>query len=134
MNGNFLIEKQEAWEPHTEAEYVNTNFYLLENREISYGDIYLIGRMTNWEISNKYKMKFNKASRRYELSILLKQGYYNYLYVLRENNNNKVNTSFIEGSHYESNNEYYIYVYYREIGGSYDQLIGYIKTSSNSLF
>lgn len=134
LNGGFLIEKQEAWDSEIEAEYVNVNFSLLENRKISYGDIYLIGRFTDWNLSPEYKLIFNQESRRYEVSALLKQGYYNYLYVLRDNTNNTTNTSFIEGSHYECQNEYYIYVYYRDIGQFYDQLVGYIKISSNSLF
>ena len=70
----------------------------------------------------------------YESSVYLKQGYYNYLYALNDTSTGKVDVSYIEGTHYETQNEYYIYVYYREIGKTYDQLIGYIKTTSNSLF
>ena len=33
LNGNFLINKQEAWNSETEAEYVNVQFSLLENRK-----------------------------------------------------------------------------------------------------
>ena len=40
----------------------------------------------------------------------------------------------IEGSHYETRNDYHIYVYYRPIGEVYDQLIGFLKTSSKNLF
>ena len=130
LNGNFLINKQEAWNTKTEAEYVKVHFSLLENRRISYGNIYLIGRFTDWKIDEKYKMIFNENTRRYECNSLLKQGYYNYLYLLKENESNRTSLSFIEGNHYQTKNDYYIYIYYREIGTNYDQLIGYIKTSS----
>jgi len=61
---------------------------------------------------------------------LLKQGYYNYLYVVQDHTNKNTNLTFIEGSHYQTKNDYYIYVYYREIGKNYEQLIGFKKTSS----
>lgn len=131
LNGNFLINKQEAWNSETEAEYVNLQFSLLENRKVSYGDLYLIGRFTDWEIKDKYKLIWNENTRKYECNTLLKQGYYNYLYVLKDNSNNKTNLSFIEGSHYQCKNEYYIYIYFRDIGKTYDELIGYLKTSSD---
>jgi len=131
LNGNFLINKQEAWNSETEAEYVNVQFSLLENRKISYGDLYLIGRFTDWDINENFKLHWNENTRKYECNTLLKQGYYNYLYVLKDNSNNKTNLSFIEGSHYQCKNEYYIYIYFRDIGKTYDQFIGYLKTSSD---
>ncbi|MBT3418177.1 MAG: DUF5103 domain-containing protein [Flavobacteriales bacterium] len=134
LNGEFLIKKQEAWDSETEAEYVNVHFSLLADRKVSYGDIYLIGRFTDWELSEEYKLSFNENSRMYESSVYLKQGYYNYLYALNDTSTGRVDVSYIEGTHYETQNEYYIYVYYREIGKTYDQLIGYIKTTSDSLF
>ena len=130
VNGEFLINKQEAWNSETEAEYVKVNFSLLENRKISYGDIYLIGRFTDWKIKEDYKLQFNETSRKYECIALLKQGYYNYLYVVQDYSNKHTNLTFIEGSHYQTKNDYYIYVYYREIGKNYEQLIGFKKTSS----
>ena len=130
INGEFLINKQEAWNSETEAEYIKVNFSLLENRKISYGDIYLIGRFTDWKIKEDYKLQFNEISRRYECIALLKQGYYNYLYIVQDHSNKHTNLTFIEGSHYQTKNDYYIYVYYREIGKNYEQLIGFKKTSS----
>ena len=130
INGNFLIQKQEAWNSETEAEYVNVKFSLLENRKLSYADIYIIGRFSDWKTQDKFKLKWSEISRKYECETLLKQGYYNYLYIMKDNSTEKTNLSFIEGSHFQTKNDYYIYVYFREIGKSYDQLIGYIKTSS----
>ena len=130
INGEFIIDKQEAWNPEIESEYVQVNFSLLENRKISYGDIYLIGRFTDWKIKENYKLQFNEISRKYECIALLKQGYYNYLYIVQNHSNKHTNLTFIEGSHYQTKNNYYIYVYYSEIGKNYEQLIGFKKTSS----
>ena len=60
----------------------------------------------------------------------LKQGYYNYCYALDDTTENKIDIKFIEGTHYQTRNDYYIYVYYRTSTERYDQLIGFLKTSS----
>jgi len=130
INGEFLINKQEAWNSETEAEYINVKFSLLENRKFNSGDIYLIGKFTDWKINEKYKLKFNKKNRVYECLTTLKQGYYNYLYVSKDHVSENTNLTFIEGSHYQTKNDYYIYVYYLEVGKNYEQLIGFKKTSS----
>ena len=59
--------------------------------------------------------------------IYLKQGYYNYHYALNDTSTNSIDVSFIEGSHYQTRNDYYIYVYYRAIGNRYDRLVGFLK-------
>jgi hypothetical protein len=68
-------------------------------------------------------MYFNPEHKGYELNLFLKQGYYNYLYVYRENGKKTADESFIEGSHWETENDYTIYVYYHETGSLYDRLI-----------
>jgi len=74
-------------------------------------------------------MKYNYNIGLYETAIYLKQGYYNYQYVLLKNKNNTADESYIEGSYYETQNQYCIYVYYREPGTLYDKLIAYKKIS-----
>ena len=56
--------------------------------------------------------------------ILLKQGYYNYNYALKDTINNTVDFSFIEG-HITKQNDYYIYVYHRGPESRYDKLIDF---------
>jgi hypothetical protein len=38
--------------------------------------------------------------------------------------------TIIEGDHWETGNDYYIYVYYREKVPEYDRLVGYKKMNS----
>ena len=56
-------------------------------------------------------------------SILLKQGYYNYHYMLLPNNSKVGDVTFIEGNFFETNNQYSIFVYYKPMGGRYTRLI-----------
>ena len=99
INGNFLIKKQSISNSEIESEYVNVLIFLLENRKVSYGQSLSNWGFTDWMIKDEYKLIWNKSTRKYECNILLKQGYYNYLYLLKDNSNNKTNLSFIEGSH-----------------------------------
>lgn len=133
LNGNFIIKKQEGWDSSIEADYTFV-YFTLNCEKINLGDIYLIGGFSDWKINEDFKLEYNNKEEKYEVNLLLKQGYYNYLYALKHYNNQKVDISFIEGSHYETRNNYYIYVYFKEIGEKYERLIGYHIDSSNELF
>tara|TARA_B100000902_G_scaffold149672_1_gene146246 strand:- start:12682 stop:13965 length:1284 start_codon:yes stop_codon:yes gene_type:complete len=130
LNGEFLINKQEAWNSSIEADYINVYFSLKESRIIDSLEIYIVGKFTNGKILEKFKLKFNPKNRNYECNSLLKQGYYNYTYVTKNKKNNKTSTKIIDGNFFQTKNDYYIYVYFNEIGKDYQQLIGFIKTSS----
>ena len=133
LNGNFIIKKQEGWDSSLEADYTFV-YFTLNCEKINLGDIYLIGGFSDWKINKDFKLDYNIKEQKYEANLLLKQGYYNYLYALKNYKNQKVDISFIEGSHYETRNNYYIYVYFKEIGEKYERLIGYHIDSSNELF
>ena len=78
-------------------------------------------------------MTFNSESKRYQTEIYLKQGYYNYEYILKKYDGENL-SRFIEGTHYETINDYFLYIYYRPLGSDYEQLVGYQKLSSKGLF
>ena len=101
---------------------------------ISYGDMYVIGAFSDWELKEDFKLNFNIDKKQYEGEIYLKQGYYNYHYALNDTITKRADVSFIEGTHYQTRNDYYIYVYYRAVGDSYDRFVGFLKTSSKELF
>ena len=117
----------------TEADYAKINFKLISEK-IEFGDIYIYGKLSDWMINDDFKLKYNEKEKIYEADILLKQGYYNYNYALKDTINNTVDFSFIEGTHYQTKNDYYIYVYHRGPENRYDKLIGFLKTSSKELF
>ena len=133
INGKFLIKSQEGWKSSIEADYAFVHFTLPVDH-ISYGELYVIGEFTNWQLEAANKLKYNAEKMQYEASLYLKQGYYNYHYALKDTTTNRVDVSFIEGTHYQTRNDYYIYVYYRAVGDRYDRFVGFLKTSSKELF
>ena len=102
--------------------------------QINYGNLYLIGAFSDWKLNNQFKLVYNDKKQKYEKSLFLKQGFYNYQYALHDSVNNIVDIGYIEGSHYQTNNEYYIYVYLKDHINNYDKLIGFLKKDSNDLF
>jgi len=133
INGNFLIKSQEGWKTAIEADYTFVHFTLPVDY-ISYGDIYVIGSFTDWQLKDEFKLIYNAKQKQYECGVYIKQGYYNYHYALNDTITNRVDVSFIEGTHYQTRNDYYVYVYYRAVGDRYDRFVGFLKTSSKELF
>jgi len=110
------------------AEYILTYFTLESPQPYSGGDIYIFGELSDWRIDEKFRMKFNSDGQRYEAEILLKQGYYNYMYAfqqLADKQSQKFSFEEVEGNWYQTDNTYQVLVYYRPFGKRYDQLIGY---------
>jgi len=133
INGKFLIKSQEGWKSSIEADYAFVHFTLPVDH-IRYGDLYILGEFSDWELKEDFKLEYNDEQKQYEGSIYLKQGYYNYHYALNDISTDRVDISFIEGTHYQTRNDYYIYVYYRSVGDRYDRFVGFLKTSSKELF
>lgn len=121
QNGLFFIRTNEADNSDTEADYFVTNFSLAVEEPID-EEIYINGDFTNNTFSDKYKMLYDEETKTYYLSLLLKQGMYNYQYLTKSGN--RFSTSKIEGNYHEAENEYIIYVYYRPTSQRYDSLIG----------
>ncbi len=134
INGRYLIDVQESDEPNTEADYSYVTFYLPFDDEIKHGDLYVYGNFCNWQCSDINKMVYNFRAKCYQKTIFLKQGYYNYQYALLENGKQVPDLHYIEGNHWQTENEYTIYVYYHEFAGNYDRLIGYKTINSTAKF
>ena len=73
--------------------------------------------------SDQDKMIYNDQTNLFELSLPFKQGFYNYLYVVADERG-KVDKKAIEGSYYQTENEYEVVVYFKQFGDRYTQVIG----------
>jgi len=132
INGKYKITRQESSLSgiETEAEYIYVHFTLIANEAVEDGSIYVFGALTDWKYSNENKMYYNKILSQYEATLYIKQGYYNYEYVYLKDNEKSGDESYIEGTHYETENDYAIYVYHKPLSSNYDQLIGMKRLNS----
>jgi len=124
INGRKLIKTEDLRDSDTQADYVHVHFTLPYNNDVIGGNIYVYGALTDWNFTKEGMLKYNYQTHNYETSIYLKQGYYNYIYVFLENGKTIGDETLIEGTRYETENEYAIYVYCKENGTTYDKLIG----------
>lgn len=127
LNGNFAIKAENMENSDLEAEYVNVHF-VLQTEEEPTRNYYVIGKFNDWLCVEKNKMKYDAAMRAYVLTMPLKQGFYDYMFACESMG--KISIPFVEGNNQETENDYYVYVFYREPGGRYDRLLGVAKKNS----
>ena len=125
FNGLYYIETTQSVNPFWQSDYglVHFNYSPPEGKEITEKNIYVFGQLTDYALTDSLKMKYNSLKRMYEISISLKQGFYNYTYLLVDKNN-PADRSSVEGNYYEAENVYTILVYYKAFAGRADELIG----------
>ena len=115
-----------------ESEYVDVIFSLVVNQPLLH-DVYLFGQISDWKIQDRFRLQWDERLNGYLTKQHLKQGFYEYYYVV-EGEDNEADHSMLEGDWYETSNDYTILLYYRPFGGRYDQLIGAHTFSSLDQF
>lgn len=123
FNGKYYVAVQEGRNFDTDADYVSVFFTLPSKQKLAGGNMYVSGAFNNWLFNNTNLMEYNSPAGQYECTLLLKQGYYNYEYAFLKDGSTDGTPSFFEGSHYETENDYMILVYYRNPQERYDRLI-----------
>lgn len=131
MNGNFVIESQDrVTDPDTECDYAFVHFFLPVPSQLVGGSVNVFGALTGWNANKTNEMKWNFESAGYELTLLLKHGYYNYQYVYVPQGSDKADMANLEGTHFETENDYQIFAYYHDISSRYDRLVGFVNLNS----
>lgn len=139
-NGQFVINAERALHsPEIEAEYMWVH-WLLPSQPYFDGSVYILGDLFDNRFGPSNRLIYDAENKCYYLYALVKQGGYDYSYAFlpKTPEADPYNTGYItkgatlqkiEGSHWETENEYTIYVYYRPFGARYDQLVGYTSSS-----
>jgi hypothetical protein len=132
MNGNYVIESQdqEVEDFDTECDYTFVHFSLPLESILLGGTVNVFGALNNWNANKTNEMTWNFDMSAYELTLLLKQGYYNYMYVYVPQGSAVADHKNLEGSFWQTENDYQIFVYYREMASRYDRLVGYRQLNS----
>ena len=123
INGQFVIRTLEGNNNDTEADYALMHFTLQVDEMFTEKEVYVYGAFNDFSISDTNRMYFNPNTNTYNASILLKQGFYNYTYATI-GADGLVNTHQINGSFFETENQYTVITYYKPFGSLYDRVIG----------
>ena len=130
LNGDILFTGHNKTFKANELDYVDVHFSLNTEVAMLGYEIYVFGKLSDYQIDETYKMEFNPEKGKYTLDIMLKQGYYNYQYVVKSIYQDKYDEGLIEGSHFETENDYSIFVYYHSPFDGYDQLLSVEQINS----
>lgn len=135
INGDFRIRTIDAGATNSdrEADYSFVYFSLPYSNEIGLDKIYVYGKFNNYQLTEQNLLKMDDKNQMLQTPILLKQGFYNYKYVKVSDKGQIVDYNFISGSHWETENNYTVLVYYREFGKTYDSLIGVGSATSRTI-
>jgi hypothetical protein len=129
LNGKFIVANDRGKTPDTDADYVQVHFSV--PTEVPYdGNLWVYGQLTNWQTSDSTLMQYNYRDKQYQLTLMLKQGYYNYEYVYKPNNQSVLESVFPECSHWETENNYLIRIYYQSPSDRYERLVGFYTVNS----
>lgn len=125
-DGSFYIRNSDNIDNDFISDYVYVH-YKLKSPEVNDGRIAIDGHWTTSENKKNYVMQYDATDGTYNATIMQKQGYYSYRYVLLGDDG----TSGIpptEGSFWQTENRYQAYVYYRGNGDRTWRLVGYRQT------
>ena len=121
-NGQFVINCEKTDYPDTDAEYMWVHFCLPVQQPLVDAQVYVGGNLFQNNYNANNLMQYDAENKCYYLYAYLKQGGYNYMYYTLQNR--KISLLPLEGSHWQTINEYAVDVFYRPFGARYDRLVG----------
>ena len=132
-NGNFSIRNLNAENNNIEADYSWVYFTLTAPSYFGKGDIYVNGMFNNFNLTPENKMEYNATKGIYEKAIMIKQGFTNYQYVIADKSGKIDQEKAVDGNYFQTENNYTVLVYYRDINQRYDRVIGKGIANSNDI-
>lgn len=131
-NGKRDIFNSDGMNLVEDGDYALVHFNFKSNNLEDMGEIFVYGELTDWQLKDEFKMTYSPELNIYTCPVLLKQSYYNYHFILR-GKDGKIDYSFTEGNHQETENDYTILVYHKNVFYGYDEIIGLGSRNSNTL-
>lgn len=121
----YIYMELSGYDATKEADYAWVEFFLQWPQYMFDKDVYILGAITDWRLDESSKMEYDPEQRGYKKNLLLKQGYYDYMYIVKDKATGATTLAPINGDFWETNNLYHIFVYLYDYLQHYDQLIGY---------
>jgi hypothetical protein len=129
LDGSFYILNQDGTDPRTDADYAHMFFTLDTKRSPNDGTPYIVGKFNDYKLDDNSKMTIDPKNNKFAAVLFLKQGVYDYTYVWVDKSGKQDDTA-LEGSHFDTENNYQLLVYYRPAGARWEELIGFRELSS----
>ena len=137
QNGWNEISSTESVNPWWQSDYALVHFTFVppNNQPFAGKFVYLMGELTGNQVGDTSRMEYEAPNGIYTKTLYLKQGYYSYTYITKDNrinNNLKTDYTLTEGSFWETENEYSILFYFRSFSSRHDELLGMATVNSKT--
>lgn len=130
FNGKYYTAIQEGRDQELESDFVYVYFTLPSVFPVPDADVYIYGALSGWSLNNNNRMVYNQETQNYECTMLLKQGWYNFIFVVADSSGNLLKDQAFESDHFDTENDYLILLYLSDPMGRFDRLIGTRITNS----
>lgn len=123
INGRFLVKNDMVDGDPLGADYVNVHFNQPMPEELG-TEVFVYGAFSDYQCRKEYRMTWYPEDKSYKATAFLKQGYYDFTYATLPKGTSVPDLTTIEGSHYQTENDYLVLVYLTDHQQRCDRLIG----------
>lgn len=124
LNGRQFVRNDQVDGDPLGADYVWVNFTLRMDAPLGSGDIHVYGGFSDMQCRKEYRMVWMPEVNAYVLRALIKQGYVDYCYAYLPPGSEQPDLTTLEGSHFQTENDYLILVYVHDHALRCDRLLG----------
>ncbi|MCO6483846.1 MAG: DUF5103 domain-containing protein [Flavobacteriales bacterium] len=124
INGKYLVRNDLVRDDPLSADYLYVDFTLPRTHEEPGGEVYVYGAISNFQCRKEFRCSWDEAKKAYTARVLLKQGYFDYVYAFLPSGATVPDLARLEGSHFQTENDYLVLVYIRDYQLRCDRLLG----------
>ena len=123
-DGRYIVNAERTNDVDTESAYMWVHWTLPAASPFFDGALYVGGDLFGNEMNLRNRLQYDNDAKCYWLTALVKQGGYDYQYWFVPKGDKKTTTQRVDGSYWQTENEYAVYVCWRPFGARYDRLVG----------
>lgn len=124
INGKYMVRNDLVQDDPLSADYVYVNFELPRTHEQANGDVFVYGAISDFQCKKEFRCAWDAGKQAYTLRALVKQGYFDYAYAFLPAGGATADLALLEGSHFQTENDYVVLVYIRDYQLRCDRLLG----------
>jgi len=134
-NGNFITRNinLSVTNQNLESDYTWVFFKLSAPEFYEKKDIYVGGMFNNYAKTDEYRLEYDEKTATYNKAIMIKQGFNNFMYITADKGGKVDGEHAVDGNYYQTEDDYNIFVYYRQNGERYDRVIGRGNANSQDI-
>jgi hypothetical protein len=124
INGKYLVQNDQVKGDPLSADYIYVDFTLPRTEELYGGDVYVYGAISDFQCRKEFRCTWDALRKAYTLRVLVKQGYFDYAYAFVPAGATAPDLSRLEGTHFQTENDYVVLVYVKDYQLGCDRLLG----------